>query len=31
MRFAVPAQLASGAVGLLLWLAGLFSDGGAVR
>ena len=31
MRFAVPAQIAGGAVGLLLWLAGLFLPGGSVR
>jgi acetyl-CoA decarbonylase/synthase complex subunit gamma len=31
MRFAVPAQIAGGAVGLLLWLAGLFLPGGAAR
>jgi acetyl-CoA decarbonylase/synthase complex subunit gamma len=31
MRFAVPAQIAGGAVGLGLWLAGLFLPGGPAR
>jgi hypothetical protein len=31
MRFAVPAQIAGGAVGLMLWIAGLFVPGGPVR
>ena len=29
MRFAVPAQLTAGGLGLLLWLTGLFVSGGA--
>jgi hypothetical protein len=31
MRFAVPAQLAAGSLGLVLWLVGLFDTGGATR
>ena len=31
MRFAVPAQIAAATVGLLLWLAGPFVSGGALR
>ena len=31
MRVAVPAQIAGGALGLALWLTGLFVPGGAVR
>jgi acetyl-CoA decarbonylase/synthase complex subunit gamma len=31
MRFAVPAQATAGALGLLLWLAGLWLSGGAAR
>jgi CO dehydrogenase/acetyl-CoA synthase delta subunit len=31
MRFAVPAQISAGAVGLVLWLAGLFVPGGSAR
>jgi acetyl-CoA decarbonylase/synthase complex subunit gamma len=31
MRFAVPAQIAAGALGLVLWLTGLFVGGGPVR
>jgi acetyl-CoA decarbonylase/synthase complex subunit gamma len=31
MRLAVPAQIAGGAVGLLLWLAGLLVSGGPAR
>ncbi len=31
MRFAVPAQLAAGGIGLLLWVAGLFLPAGAAR
>jgi acetyl-CoA decarbonylase/synthase complex subunit gamma len=31
MRFAVPAQIAGAAVGLLLWVVGLFFPGGSVR
>ena len=31
MRVAVPAQIVAGALGLLLWLAGLFVSGGPAR
>jgi acetyl-CoA decarbonylase/synthase complex subunit gamma len=31
MRFAVPAQIAAGSVGLALWLTGLFLPGGPAR
>ena len=31
MRFAVPAQISAGAVGLVLWLTGLFVSGGPAR
>jgi len=31
MRFAVPAQLTAGGVGLVLWLAGLFVSGGPAK
>ena len=31
MRFAVPAQISAGAIGLVLWLAGLFVAGGPAR
>jgi acetyl-CoA decarbonylase/synthase complex subunit gamma len=31
MRFAVPAQVSAGLVGLVLWLTGLFVPGGPAR
>ena len=31
MRVAVPAQIGAGALGILLWLAGLFVSGGPAR
>ena len=31
MRVAVPAQIVAGALGLVLWLAGLLASGGPAR